>query len=69
MRTILKSTFTLIAALLLSGNTFAQKVANYAFGKYGTPEYEHFSFWTKAGKRAEITYAYGKIIQNLMRGT
>jgi hypothetical protein len=46
--------------LFSSVKSFAQKVANYSFGKYGTPEYEHFSFWTKGGKRAEVTYTYGK---------
>ncbi|MFD1258529.1 hypothetical protein ACFQ3S_17110 [Mucilaginibacter terrae] len=46
--------------LFTSVNSFAQKVANYSFGKYGTPDYEHFSFWIKAGKRAEVTYSYGK---------
>jgi hypothetical protein len=47
-------------ALLASVSSFAQKVANYSYGKYGTPGYEHFSFSTKAGKRAQISYAYGK---------
>jgi hypothetical protein len=47
-------------ALLASVSSFAQKVANYSYGKYGTPRYEHFSFSTNAGKRAEISYTYGK---------
>lgn len=47
-------------ALLTAASVSAQKVANYATGKYGKPDYEHFSFWTKAAKRAEITYTYGK---------
>ena len=52
---------TLVGVLVLTSSVgFAQKVANYSFGKYGSAEYEHFSFWTKAGKRAEVTYAYGK---------
>lgn len=46
--------------LLTSVSSFAQKVANYSFGKYGTPGYEHFSFTAKAGKRAGVTYTYGK---------
>jgi len=46
--------------LFASAASFAQKVANYSFGKYGTAEYEHFSFWTKAGKRTEVNYTYGK---------
>lgn len=47
-------------ALLTVASVSAQKVANYATGKYGEPNYEHLSFWTKAGKRAEITYTHGK---------
>jgi len=47
-------------ALLTVASVSAQKVANYATGKYGEPNYEHFSFWTKAGKRAEITFTYGR---------
>lgn len=36
------------------------KVANYAAGKMGQSNYEHFSFWTNDGTRSKITYAYGK---------
>lgn len=35
------------------------KVANYSFGKSGTDKYEHFSFWSKDGKRTKIEYNYG----------
>lgn len=54
------SAFFIISAILISANVFAQKVANYAFGKYGTPQYEYFSFWTQAGKPTEVTYRHGK---------
>ena len=36
-----------------------QKVANYFTGKYGTKEYEHFSFWLKDGKAFSVEYSYG----------
>jgi hypothetical protein len=36
------------------------QVANYYFGQPGTASYEHFSFWTKDGRRTDIQYAYGK---------
>jgi len=36
------------------------QVANYGFGKPGTAAYEHFSFWTKDGRRTDIQYAYGR---------
>ncbi|MGI9167982.1 MAG: hypothetical protein ACR2G5_16655 [Pyrinomonadaceae bacterium] len=37
-----------------------QRVANYAFGKIGTKNYEHLSFWTENNERQEITYSYGE---------
>ena len=36
------------------------KVANYATGKIGQKNYEHFSFWTNEGERSKIVYIYGK---------
>ncbi len=51
---------TAFACLFAIPDLFAQKVANYAVGKFGTEGYEHFSFWTEAGKRTKITYTYGK---------
>ena len=39
------------------------KVANYSFGKMGQSNYEHFSFWTEEGKRAKITYTFGRDAQ------
>ena len=36
------------------------KVAQYAYGKYGTDQFERFEFWAKGGKRSEIQYSYGK---------
>jgi len=36
-----------------------QRVAQYAFGKYGTKSYAHLSFWTENNQRQEITYSYG----------
>jgi hypothetical protein len=59
-RFLVKTALLSITALLIAASVSAQKVANYTTGKYGQPNYEHFSFWTKAGKRAEITYKYGK---------
>jgi hypothetical protein len=52
----------LISAILFVGHPAdAQpKVANYSIGKYGTEKYEHFSFWVKNGRRAEVYYRYGK---------
>jgi len=52
-------------ALLTAASVNAQKVANYSFDKYGKPNYEHFSFWIKAGKRTDITYTYGKYGKDL----
>ena len=37
-----------------------QRVANYAFGRIGTKNYEHLSFWTQNNERYEITYSYGE---------
>jgi hypothetical protein len=55
-----------LAASLIAG-TFAahparaqNRVANYGLGEPGTAAYEHFSFWTHAGRRSDIHYAYGK---------
>ncbi|CAM3843057.1 hypothetical protein MUGA111182_12740 [Mucilaginibacter galii] len=57
---LIKPALICIVSILGMATVNAQKVANYAIGKYGATNYEHFSFWTKAGKRAEITYTYGK---------
>lgn len=48
--------------LLLAGATAQaqSKVANYSYGRPGTKDYEHLSFWVKDGQRAELTYTYGK---------
>ena len=58
------TTFVFIIGAVFQAS-FAQetpesKVANYSFGKMGHSNYEHFSFWTDAGKHAKITYSYGK---------
>ncbi len=50
----------MVIILVATAGAFAQKVANYSVGKYGEEGYEHFSFWSKSGKRAEIKYSYGK---------
>jgi len=62
MRRNFVSRLALLCIIFLSGiaGANAQKVANYAVGQYGKPNYEHFSFWTKAGKRAQIAYTQGK---------
>jgi hypothetical protein len=52
-----------LALLLLTAATAqaqTQKVANYSYGQPGTAKYEHFSFWTQDGQRAELSYTYGK---------
>jgi hypothetical protein len=47
--------------LFLGSSLQAQtKVANYSLGKPGTDKYEHFEFWIKNRKRADINYSYGK---------
>ena len=46
--------------LLLSHLAFAQKVANFSYGKPGTNEYEQLSFWVEGNKPTEIIYTYGK---------
>ena len=52
---------TTVLLLLLAAAAQAQtKVANYAYGEPGTVQYEHLSFWTKDGRRTEISYTYGK---------
>lgn len=53
----------LISTLLVCTATFAHaqsKVANYSYGKPGTASYEHFSFWTQDGQRADLSYTYGQ---------
>ncbi len=57
---IFKTILITLIALITASDVFAQKVANYAVGKMSTGAYEHFSFWTEAGKRTKITYMYGK---------
>ena len=50
----------IILLLVLAYTSQAQvKVANYSYGKYGTDKYEQFAFYTKEGKRTDITYSYG----------
>jgi hypothetical protein len=46
----------LLTSLAASAQT---NVASYSFGTPGKADYEHLSFWVKAGRRADITYAYG----------
>jgi hypothetical protein len=53
---ILLSFFTLWFFTPSSAQT---KVANFSIGKFGTENYEHFSFWSKDGKRTDIDYTYG----------
>ncbi len=49
------------AGTLAAHPAYAQnQVANYYFGKPGTASYEHFSFWTKDGRRTDMQYAHGK---------
>ncbi|MDQ3751187.1 MAG: hypothetical protein M3367_19545 [Acidobacteriota bacterium] len=52
--------FGMIFQTAIGQETSGGKVANYAAGKMGQSNYEHFSFWTNEGKRSKITYAYGK---------
>jgi hypothetical protein len=54
---ILLSILSFVVATSLMAQT---KVAQYSAGKRGTDKYENFGFWTKDGKRTEISYAYGK---------
>lgn len=58
----MKALIMITALTLFAENlAFAQtKVAAYSYGKPGTDNYEHLSFWVKDGKRADIYYAYGK---------
>ena len=60
IRSDAKIAFLVTIMFLSVAGAYAQTVANYATGKYGEPDYEHLSFWAKAGKRAEATYTYGK---------
>jgi hypothetical protein len=48
------------ASFHLTTSNAQAKVAIYSFGDAGTEEYEHFAFWIRDGKRAEIFYVYGK---------
>jgi len=56
-RSVLQIFFFLFIGSSLRAQT---KVANYSLGKPGTDKYEHFDFWIKNGKRAEVNYSYGK---------
>ena len=53
-------TFILVSLIAATGVTaVAQdggKVANYSIGSYGSPSYEHFSFWVTDGK-LEVSYS------------
>ena len=49
----------LFTAFLFVLSTAQSKVANFFTGKYGTENYEQFSFWVKEGKRADIDYTFG----------
>lgn len=57
--------FLLLAALgLLAAAPRAQaqernRVANYYAGTPGTASYEHFSFWSTAGRRGDMQYSQG----------
>ena len=57
MKTLLISTLLICTATLAHAQG---KVANYSYGKPGTASYEHFSFWTQDGQRADLSYTYGK---------
>ncbi|MGI4834515.1 MAG: hypothetical protein ACRYFK_13750 [Janthinobacterium lividum] len=50
-----------MAGLLLAASPARAQnvVANYALGRPGTASYEHFSFWTKDGRRYQLQYSYG----------
>lgn len=50
--------FLTVFALNTNGQT---KVASYFIGKYGSTQYEHFSFTTDKGKAVNVVYAYGKL--------
>jgi len=49
-----------LALIFIAGQTNAQQIANYSFGKYGSAEYEYFSFWIKNHRPGNIDYSYGK---------
>jgi hypothetical protein len=49
-----------LGALALCPAHAQNRVANYGTGQPGTASYEHFSFWTNAGRRTDIHYAHGK---------
>jgi|RhiMetdeSRZDD1v2_1073273.scaffolds.fasta_scaffold08207_7 hypothetical protein len=56
-----KLTYLTFLTLFIGTILHAQmKVAGYSFGKPGTDKYEHWEFWTKDRKRADVKYAYGK---------
>ncbi len=61
----MKKFIFLMPFILFFIQSIAQKVANYSIGKGGTAEYEEFSFWVKANKRADIDYTYGKDWKNI----
>jgi hypothetical protein len=52
---------TLFLSCLGSKVSNAQlKVAQYAYGKYSTDQFEKFEFWARGDKQSEILYSYGK---------
>ena len=42
----------------LSVSVYGQRVANFSYGNYDAKDFESYSFWVKANKRAEIKYTY-----------
>jgi hypothetical protein len=58
----MKGLLMMVSAVLFVGPmaNAQTKVANYAIGKYGTDKYEHYSFYVKNGRPADIYYRYGK---------
>ncbi|MBD1394249.1 hypothetical protein [Mucilaginibacter glaciei] len=40
-------------------SSYAQKVANYYYGKPGTSTYQGYSFWTKGGRPSSVTFYHG----------
>jgi hypothetical protein len=59
MKAISSSLLLLLLITFFSLAAIAQKVANYAFKKYGQRGYETYGFWTGQGRRTNIDYTYG----------
>jgi hypothetical protein len=54
-----------LPAIALSQTGESERVAYYSVGRAGTASYEQLSFRAENGKRASITYAYGKNSQEI----